>query len=70
MKSLPRKRVLRQVDVFDLLSRKVAEDCMRAGWLKPRARTGGQRSMKLFALDDVHRCEDRILEGEYPTPTK
>lgn len=62
------KRILRQVDVFEMLSRQVAEDCMRAGWLKPRARKEGTRTLKLFAREDVHACEERILEGEYPTP--
>lgn len=67
-KLLPHARILSQADVFRLLSRQVAEDAMRHGWLKPcclkHVPRGPQR--RLFDLAEVHRVEERLLAGEYP----
>lgn len=66
---LPFRQLLSQADVHRLLGRKVADDCMAAGWIKPRAirKTRNGRT-KIFALSDVKDCEARILNGEYPNP--
>jgi hypothetical protein len=66
MKLLPHPRVLSQADVFRLLGRQVAEDAIRANWIAPRAVKPNGKASKLFALEDVARVEDRILNGEYP----
>lgn len=61
-------RIASQADVFRCLGRKIAEDCMRGGWLKPRlVRQGARKTIKIFAVEDIRRCEDRILGGDYPT---
>jgi hypothetical protein len=62
-------RLASQADVFRCLGRQIAEDCMGAGWLKPRvSRQGTRKTLRIFAVEDVRRCEDRILNGEYPFP--
>ena len=65
--NLPQRRILSQADLFRLLSRQVAEDCMTAGWIAPRVtKPTGRKLKKLFALEDALECEQRILSGEYP----
>lgn len=62
-------RLLSQADLFRLLGRKIAEDAMRADWIRPRVERRGERgkSLKIFAVEDARSVETRILGGEYPT---
>lgn len=62
-------RTCNQTMVFECLGRARAEEMMAAGWLKPRVNREPEssgRALKIFAVEDVRRCEDRILAGEYP----
>lgn len=57
-----------QADLFRTMGRKIAEDCLRAGWIKPRVERQGERgrAIRIFAVEDMRRAEGRILNGEYP----
>ena len=59
-------RIATQADTFRTLTRQVAEDAIKAGWLKARSEKKGGRGKKIFAVEDIRRVEDRILNGDYP----
>lgn len=59
-------RIATQADLFQVLTRQVAESAIKAGWIKPCCVRPGGRGKKLFAVEDIRRCEERILNGEYP----
>lgn len=41
---------------------------MRAGWINPRVERRSERgkALRIFAVEDARRVEDRIMNGEYP----
>lgn len=70
-RAFPAPRIMSRADAIRHLGRKVYEDCIGAGWLKPRLVRGGSagRATRIYALEDVLAVEDRILQGDYPTHT-
>lgn len=69
MTSLREKRVLAADEVATLLGRQVALDARAAGWLTPCAvKPNAIRPRPFFTMDAVRAVEDRMAEGEYPTP--
>jgi hypothetical protein len=67
MKSIE-PRTCSQADLYRVLGRKIGDDVMKAGWIRPRVERNGARgrSLRIFAVEDVRRAEERILKGEYP----
>ena len=71
-KPRPERRICSRAEVAERLGVQVFRDALAAGWIAPRAIKAGRTRHKsakiLFALEDVARVEDRIMDGEYPVP--
>jgi hypothetical protein len=66
------KQLYSQVEAAELLGHQVLRDAITAGWIKPRTvkkgRTKRKEAKVLYALADLERVQQRMLNGEYPEP--
>lgn len=65
--TLPESLICSRAEATDLLSRKVFEDAVAAGWLAPCAsRKTARDATHIYAVADVQLVARRITAGEYP----
>ena len=70
--ALPPALICKTTEAEDLLGKQTFQDALAAGWLKPCCEKPNRKDSptKFYSVAAVQDVARRMLDGEYPTPSK